>query len=149
MSADILFMKAGNLHRVCEITRVDGSSLLAEPYAIFTSSRNRLEYLCFQVSEPQGWMELEARTVASVKLRDSGFTTRQDYSPLDLNRYPLMHYSIPTHDGRQRWGEKRAPRGKFLSAEPGTLRRRPGSRLTASRRPAPCRSARTRASPAI
>src|SRR5512140_3414803 len=107
MSADILFMKAGNLHRVCEITRADGTSLLAEPYAIFTSSRNRLEYLCFQVSEPQGWRELEARTVASVKLRDSKFTTRPDYSPLDLDRYPLMHYSIPTQDGRQRWGEKR------------------------------------------
>ena len=107
MSADTVFMKAGNLHRVCEITTVDGSSLLAEPYAIFTSSRNKLEYLCFQVSEPQGWRELEARTVASVKLRESQFATRQDYRPLDLDRYPLMHYSIPTLDGRQRWGEKR------------------------------------------
>jgi hypothetical protein len=106
MSAETVFMKAGNLHRVCEITRTDGSSLLAEPYAIFTSPRNKQEYLCFQVSEPPGWRELEARTVTGVKLRESGFTARPDYSPLDRNLYPVMHYSIPTHDGRQRWGEK-------------------------------------------
>ena len=108
MPAETVFMKAGNLHRVCEVTTAEGASLLVEPYAIFTSSKNKLEYLCFQVSEPQGWRELDARTVAGVKLRDSEFKTRPDYSPLDRERYPLMHYSIPTHDGRQRWGEKRA-----------------------------------------
>jgi hypothetical protein len=48
--------------------------------------------------------------VASVKLRESLFTARPDYSPLDRDRYPVMHYSIPTHDGRQRWGEKSSNR---------------------------------------
>ncbi len=108
MSAETVFMKAGNLHRVCEITGTDGSVAQAEPYGIYTSPRNHACYLCYQISEPEGWQELEQRDVTRVKLLEATFKPRQDYDPFDKMRYPVMHYSIPTHDGRQRWGEKPA-----------------------------------------
>ncbi len=108
MSAETVFMKAGNLHRVCEIAGKDGSVTQVEPYGIFTSARNHGGFLCYQVSEPEGWRELESRDIARVKMLDSVFRPRQDYDPFDKIRYPVMHYSIPTHDGRQRWGEKSA-----------------------------------------
>jgi hypothetical protein len=106
MSAEAVFMKAGNLHRLCEFAGTDGSVTLAEPYCIYTSARNKYCYLFYQITEPQGWKELESRHVASVKLKEAGFKTRTDYDPFDKNRFPVMHYSIPTEDGRLRWGEK-------------------------------------------
>jgi hypothetical protein len=108
MSAETVFMKGGNLHRVCEVAGPDGSVSLVEPYGIYTSPRNRHNFLCYQISEPQGWKEIDSRSIASVKLKDAEFTPRRDYDPFDKNRYPVMHYSIPTLDGRQRWGEKPA-----------------------------------------
>lgn len=106
MSAETVFMKAGNLRRLCEITASDGSTIQAEPYAIFTSPRNKHCYLCYQLTEPQGWKELESRLVKAVKLQQDGFKPRPDYDPFDKNRFPVMHYSVPTQDGRLRWGEK-------------------------------------------
>jgi hypothetical protein len=44
------------------------------------------------------------------------FTPRSDYNPFDKTSMPMMHYSIPTHDGRQRWSDQQADRSSHLRA---------------------------------
>ncbi len=96
-------MKGGNLQRVCEMTGTDGSAVRVEPYAIYTSGKNKRYLYFYQLDEPAGWKNMETRLAASVILCEQQFTVRQDYNPLDKNVFPTMHFSIPTHDGRQRW----------------------------------------------
>ena len=120
MSFDATFMKGGNLHRLCDITLMDGTSARVEPYAIYTSSKKRRHYLWFEVSgSDSGWRYPEAASVASAALTEEPFTVRADYDPFDKAKFPVVHYSVPTRDGRQRW----------LDAAPGhdkgTIRNRP------------------------
>jgi len=108
VSQDATFMKGGNLHRLCEVTLEDGKTARVEPYAIFISPKKRRHYLWFQVSgsdpsETPGWKSPEASSVKGVKLAEGAFTTRQDYDPFDKAKFPVMHYSVPAPDGRQRW----------------------------------------------
>lgn len=118
MSIDTVFMKGGNLHRVCEATLADGSVLMVEPYAIYTSRDKRHHFLWFQLSSgpasDPGWKHPEVSSVASMKLGQESFETRRDYNPFDNETFPLVQYSIPTHDGRQRWLAARAPRDRSL-----------------------------------
>ena len=114
MAIDATFMKAGNLHRLCEITFANGQTSKVEPYAIFTSPKKRRHYLWFQLSssdpeETSGWKMPEAASVSSATLTEEPFTVRRDYDPFDKEKLLMVHFSIPTHDGRQRW----------LDAQPG------------------------------
>jgi len=107
VSLDATLMQAGKLRRLCDVTLTDGSTAKVEPYAIYTSEKGRRIYLWFQVSssdpnEPAGWKNQEANYVASAALAEESFSIRPDYNPLDKWRFPMMHFSIPTSDGRQR-----------------------------------------------
>lgn len=113
-------MKCGNLRRNCEITFRDGRTVVVEPYAIFTGESKRRLYMWYQLSSdpPEekegntGWRTPEAAHVASAKLCDTPFTVRRDYDPFDRKRMPMVHYSIPTADGRQRWMDAPPPSDK-------------------------------------
>jgi len=112
MPVDATLMKAGNLRRLCDITLTDGATAKVEPYAIYTSSKKRRHYLWFQLSssdpeEGSGWMNPEASSIASAIVTDEAFVIRQDYDPFDRSKFPVVHYSLPTHDGRQRWLDAR------------------------------------------
>ncbi len=118
MSADAMFMKGGNLHRVCEVTLADGRNLIVEPYAIYTTRSKRRHFLWFQrgsrPGEDSGWKHQEVSSVATVKLRDESFQTRLDYNPFDSEIFPVVQYAIPTHDGRQRWAAARPTRDRSV-----------------------------------
>ncbi|MBL8234161.1 MAG: hypothetical protein JNL98_37040 [Bryobacterales bacterium] len=107
MAAESVFMKGGNLRRLCEVTFRDGKTALVEPYAIYTAETKRRLYLWYQISsdppEEPGWSTPEAANITAVRLREETFAPRPQYDPFDRKKYPVMHYSIPTADGRQRW----------------------------------------------
>src|SRR5690349_10755284 len=101
-------MKGGNLRRLCLMTLTSGETVTVEPYAIYTSSKKRRHYLWFQIPGPDpeeqgGWKHPEAVTIASAALAEDSFDVRRDYDPFDKEKFPMVHYSVPTHDGRQRW----------------------------------------------
>ena len=52
-----------------------------------------------------GWKHPEAASVTAMKLLETPYTPRKDYNPFDTVKFPVVHYSVPTHDGRQRWLE--------------------------------------------
>jgi hypothetical protein len=108
MSVEAVFMKGGNLRRVCEVTLSDGKVLRVEPYAIYTATTKRRHFMWYllisnDLEEEGGWRHPEAASVSAAKLTETMFDTRTDYDPFDRFKFPVMHYSIPTHDGRQRW----------------------------------------------
>ncbi len=101
-------MKSGNLKKVCELTLNDGSIVTVEPYAIYISPKGRQQFLWFQLSssvagEHAGWKNPETSAVKAAKMLEQTFEIRKDYQPFDKSLYPLVNFSIPTHDGRQRW----------------------------------------------
>ena len=106
MAVEVAFMKAGNLARVCELTDAEENIWLIEPYAVYTSSRGRRSLWYYQLDAPEGWKDPEVRFVRRVKMLEEKFTVRADYDPFDKNRFPIMHFSIPGKDGRQRWADK-------------------------------------------
>lgn len=110
MPIDAVFMKGGNLRRLCEATLADGSVAVVEPYAIYTSPKKRRTLLWYEVSKGgseagAGWKHPEAASVTAMKLLETPYTPRKDYNPFDTVKFPVVHYSVPTHDGRQRWLE--------------------------------------------
>src|SRR5262249_30557143 len=115
MSVEAVLMKCGNLRRTCEVTLAGGKVVVVEPYAIYTATTKRKHFLWFPVSkggdEKPGWRYPEAASVVSAKPREESFTPRRDYDPFDRERLPVVHYSIPMHDGRQRWADARAAQG--------------------------------------
>ena len=113
MSIDATFMKGGNQLRLCDIKLTDGKTARVEPYAIFVSSKKRRHYLWFQIAgsdpdEDPGWKSPLASSIASVTVAEEPFKVRRDYDPFDKRQFPLVHYSVPTHDGRQRWHDARS-----------------------------------------
>jgi hypothetical protein len=112
MSLEATFIKAGNLQRLCELSTPEGSRFVVEPYMIFTSGKKRRSYRYYERSsnvpdsEP-GWRSTEARYISGIKLLDESFELRKDYDPFDKAEFPVVHHSIPTHDGRQRWMDAR------------------------------------------
>lgn len=102
-------MKAGNLRRLCEVTFREGKTALVEPYAIYTAETKRRLYLWYQLAsdppEEPGWKSPEAVQVVSARVRDETFSPRPQYDPFDSQKYPVMHFCIPTADGRQRWAD--------------------------------------------
>jgi hypothetical protein len=105
MSAEAVFMRCGNLRKVCEVKDSAGNLLLVEPYAIFTSIKKRKHVHFYQLSGPggEGWKTPESRDLVAGRMLEDTFTPRSGYDPFDKQLFPVMHYSIPTHDGRQRW----------------------------------------------
>lgn len=103
-------MRAGNLRTLCELKDTEGNVLTVEPYAIFANNKKRKSVLVYVISgspETQpGWRVMEARFVASSKKLDQTFTPRAEYDPFNKGEYPVMQYSIPTHDNRQRWTDQ-------------------------------------------
>ncbi|MBI3679965.1 MAG: hypothetical protein HY235_06155 [Acidobacteria bacterium] len=106
MNADAVFMKAGNLRRLCELTDNEGRTVQVEPYAIFTSAEGRRCCLYFELGEQEGWRTTEQRYVQSMRLLEETYSARRDYEPFDSIRFPFVHYAVPTHDGRQRWADR-------------------------------------------
>src|SRR5688500_18712365 len=111
MSLETVFMRGGNLRKLCEIGDEAGNTHTIEPYGIFTSGKNRRCLYYYLVSSsipetPEGWKTEEVRRLTGCKLTEQGFAPRIDYDPFDKHEFPIMHYSIPTHDGRQRWMDK-------------------------------------------
>ena len=108
MSVEAVFMKGGNLRRVCEVTMSDGTILRVEPYVIYTATTKRRHHMWYLLvssnpEEEPGWQHPEAASVSSGKLTDKTFDIRTDYDPFDRFKFPVVHYAVPTHDGRQRW----------------------------------------------
>ena len=115
MAVEAVLIKGGNLRRMCEVTLADGKEVTVEPYAIYTAPTKRRHYLWFQVSDladDSGWRNPEARTVTAAKLTESSFNTRREYDPFDRDKFPVVHYAVPTHDGRQRWMDSRSGHDK-------------------------------------
>ena len=107
MSEEVAFMEAGNKGMLCELDLRDGNFVTVEPYAIYTSAKKRRCLLYYQMSRAgaqgdMGWRQVERSTVRGAKVLDRPFATRKDYNPFDKMTYVMMHYSIPTVDGKQR-----------------------------------------------
>ena len=107
MSEEAVFMDGGKQLKLCEIDLRDGNVVTVEPYAIYTSNKKRRNMMWYQVSRAgaqgeNGWRHVDAATVKKVKILDRPYAIRKDYDPFDKMTLTMMHYSIPTIDGRQR-----------------------------------------------
>jgi hypothetical protein len=109
-ATESVFMKSANLHRQCELTDAQGNRTVVEPYAIFTSAKGRRCYRCYVISpavDPNvgPWANPEVASVANVQMVEGTFQIRAAYDPFDKQLFPMMHFSLPTPDGRQRWAD--------------------------------------------
>lgn len=118
-AVESVFMKAANLGRLCELTDSGGHGMVVEPYMIFTSPKGRRCLGCFLVSpEPEPgspvWRTPELSEITGCVMREDKFQLRTSYDPLDKQAFPMVHFSLPTHDGRQRWADAGKPRDKTM-----------------------------------
>ncbi len=108
MSVEATFTEAARSRRLCELTDAAGNIRLVEPYMIFTSSRGRRLFHCYQLKvytrpgRQRGWRNPPVAGIEAAAIVDQPFTPRSSYNPFNERNFPEVHFAIPTADGRQR-----------------------------------------------
>jgi len=108
MSVETIFIQAAEESRLCELVDRGGNSRIVEPYMVYTSATGKRLFHCYQVEgysksgEPTGWKNPQVNSFTQTTIRNGTFTPRPEYNPFNYNMFPVVHFSIPTVDGRQR-----------------------------------------------
>lgn len=108
MTPEEVFVDAAKMLKVCMLTDTAGNSRVIEPYMVYTSSKGKILFHCYQLEgysergNPQGWKNPEVATFISARASDQSFTPRPEYNPFNTKMFPEVHFAIPTNDGRQR-----------------------------------------------
>jgi hypothetical protein len=108
MSVESTFIEAARNHNLCMLTDPQGNTRIVEPYMVYTSSTGKRLFHCYQLEgysesgRPAGWKNPEAESFLFAQIRDPKFAPRPEYNPFNLKMFPIVHFSIPTDDGRQR-----------------------------------------------
>jgi len=108
MSAESTFVQAARNHNLCTLTDHEGNTRIVEPYMVYTSSTGKRLFHCYQLEgysrrdRVPEWKNPEVESFLFAAIRDAKFAPRPDYNPFNLRMFPIVHFSIPTEDGRQR-----------------------------------------------
>jgi hypothetical protein len=93
---------------LCELTDSEGNTRTIEPYMVYTSTKGKRLFHCYQLSgfsergQSQGWKNPEVESFAKVEVLQDKFQPRTDYNPFNLKMFPIVHFAILTIDGKQR-----------------------------------------------
>ena len=108
MSVEQEFIKAGESFALCELIDKKGNRRVVEPYMVYTSSTGKRLFHCYQIEGysksgvSEGWKNPEIRSFRQATIQDKTFVQRKEYNPFNESMFQLVHFSIPTADGRQR-----------------------------------------------
>lgn len=108
MSVEQTFIKAGEKLTLCELIDQKGNRRLVEPYMVYTSSKKKRLFHCFQLEGysksgvARGWKNPEIKSFCQATIQDEKFIQREEYNPFNTSMFPIVHFSIPTADGRKR-----------------------------------------------
>jgi hypothetical protein len=109
MSVEQIFIKAGGQLTLCELIDQKGNKRLVEPYMVYTSSREKRLFHCYQVegysesNQSSGWKNPEIKSFHQARIQqDKKFIPRKEYNPFNETMFPIVHFSIPTADNRKR-----------------------------------------------
>jgi hypothetical protein len=108
MSAEDAFVAAARARCLCELTDAAGNIRLVEPYMVFTAGTGRRLFHCYQLrvylrpGRTRGWRNPRVASIAEVTLVPQTFTPRASYNPFNERQFPVVHFALPTRDGRER-----------------------------------------------
>lgn len=108
MSVEQIFISAGENLVLCELVDQEGNKRLVEPYMVYTSSRGKHLFHCYQIEgyskhkKPIAWKNPEINSFRQAIIQDKAFIQRKEYNPFNTVMFPKVHFSIPTADGRKR-----------------------------------------------
>lgn len=108
MSVEEVFIRAARARHLCELTDASGARRLVEPYMVFTSSRGKRLFHCYQLTvygwpgRRRGWRNPPVSGIVSAQPIEAAFTIRRTYNPFNEALFPKVHFAVPTADGRQR-----------------------------------------------
>lgn len=108
MSVEPTFIQAAKSMKLCELVDQNGNKRLVEPYMVYSSATGKRLFHCYQVQgysesgQSSGWKNPQVDSFLQASVVDETFTPRREYSPFNYKMFPIVHFSIPTVDGRQR-----------------------------------------------
>lgn len=108
MHVEQIFINAARLFKLCKLIDVNGNIRLVEPYMFCTSAKNKRLFHCYQLEgysrsgNIPGWKNPEVSSFVNAIMVDKSFFQRPEYNPFNIKMFPIVHFSLPTFDGRQR-----------------------------------------------
>ena len=108
MSVESIFIEAAKSRRLCELIDRNGNRRLVEPYMVYSSVTGKRLFHCYQLEgyskrgQSTGWKNPEVASFVHAVIREETFTPRIEYNPFNYEMFPIVYFSIPTIDGRQR-----------------------------------------------
>lgn len=105
------FISAGRNLKICILVDTEGRSRTVQPYMYYTSSKNILRFHCYQLKgyskskNEIGWKIPEANSFESLIITEETFEQSDEYNPFNEEKFPIVHFAIPTKDGRVRQAE--------------------------------------------
>ena len=108
MNIESTFVQAAKNLNLCDLIDHRGNKRIVEPYMVYSSATNKRLFHCYQLQgysksgQPVGWKNPQVNSFAQAILRDETFTPRKEYNPFNYEMFPVVYFSIPTIDGRQR-----------------------------------------------
>jgi hypothetical protein len=108
MTLEERVVQAARGFALCELTDSEGNIRTIEPYMVYTSTKGKRLFHCYQLSgfsergQTQGWKNPEVESFVEVQVLQDKFEPRPEYNPFNLKMFPVVHSAIPTIDGKQR-----------------------------------------------
>jgi len=108
MSVETTFIQAAEGLHLCELTDRSGHTRMIEPYMVYSSATGKRLFHCYQLhgysksGDPTGWKNPQVASFTRATKQDETFTPRPEYNPFNHDMFPVVHFSIPAVDGRER-----------------------------------------------
>jgi len=108
MNPENIFIGSAKLLKACRLKDAQGNTRTVEPYMVYVSSQGKRLFHCYQLSgfsergQVVGWKNPEVGLFQLAEILEEFFAVRPGYNPFNSKMFPVVHFSIPTYDGRQR-----------------------------------------------
>jgi len=108
MNIESTFVQAAESLNLCELIDQSGNRRVVEPYMVYSSATGKRLFHFYQLKgysksgQSTGWKNPQVNSFAQAIIRDEAFTQRKEYNPFNYEMFPVVHFSIPTINGRQR-----------------------------------------------
>jgi hypothetical protein len=108
MYAEDIFIHAARSFKIWELIDIYGNIRVVEPYMVYTSSKGKRLFHCYQLEgysksgTVPAWKNPEVSSFVNAIIIDKLFSQRSEYNPFNMKMFPIVHFAIPTIDGRQR-----------------------------------------------